>query len=874
MFKKRGRSPSDFAREIQAHVEIEADRLIDEGMDPAAARIAARRRFGSALAAHERFYESSRFLWLDHLLQDLRHAARSLKIYPVSCAVAIISLAGGIGATTATLTIRDVVFRKPPALYRNPSELAKVQVGSPDHPIRGAGNPVPGPLYAIWRNTDLGGALAAAAAETVRQVRTTDRTDTVRVRAVSPEFFAVLGVDAALGRTFSPSSGRTGGPVSAGAGTRGQVSARDRGDLAPTAPVVLSHRVWNGLLDGRQDAIGATIWIGTAPYTVVGVMPERFWFSSMGSPVWTLLDPAATAAADSRVEVVVRRGPGETPAQLAERVQRGLSEYTRGLPAAERQQHLKVSGLEGTPLGNSVPLALPWLLSAAVLLTLLIACANVAILVIARWTAREHEIAIRASLGASRGRVVRALVTESVLIAVGGGVVGVCATFALRGLIVHNAGQATEFFDLSIDPRILIEAIVVTLLTGIAAGIGPALLETRRLYGNPMRTISSSDRVRQRWRHALVVLEIAVTVALLVVTGGMINTYQRNYTNDVGYHTHPLVLLRVENEHGVPVARVLDALTRMPGVAAAAPSTSVPFLAWGPMRRVSTEATGSRAVRVEQASIGPEFFVTLGVPLRAGRAFTSQDSSASRTAIVNELLAVRLFGGREPVGQTIWIGDTSYDVVGVVATYKNTALQNPDRDPKVFVPIATQTDAKQMTFLIRAATDPVAVERTIRRDIPATAAGNAVASAVTLDGIIDISGQEILVGTAPLVPLIATGMLLTAAGIYGVLAFAIARRSKELAVRIAIGASRRQVVRMVATHSLRLVIVGTLCGIGATFALSRVVRALGGSGSFLDPDWLAFAVPVAIVLGIGAVATWVPSRQALKIDPATLLRST
>ena len=391
----------------------------------------------------------------------------------------------------------------------------------------------------MWRASNVG-TMAAAAPLQVREVRAGDRRESARVRRVTPDLFAVLGVDAAIGRTLA--------------------------DSDAAAPAVLSHRVWQTLFDGRPDAIGASLWIGDAPHTVVGVMPERFWFSSMDFPIWTTLDPAA-ARAESGLEVVIRRGHGETPPQLAERLQRGLAEYASGLPAAERQQHLKVSGFEGTPAGNSMPVALPWLLSAAVLLTLLIACANVAILVIAQWTAREHEIAIRASLGASRSRIVRALITESVLIAAIGGFLGVGVALALRGLIVRNAGPTTALFDLSLDPRILFEAIGITLLTGLAAGIGPALFETRRLYGNPMRAIASSDRVRQRWRHALVMMEVAVTVALLVVTGGMINTYQRNYSTDIGYSTHPLVLLRVENENGVAATRVVDALARMSGVA-------------------------------------------------------------------------------------------------------------------------------------------------------------------------------------------------------------------------------------------------------------------------------------------------------------------
>jgi len=493
--------------------------------------------------------------------------------------------------------------------------------------------------------------------------------------------------------------------------------------------------------------------------------------------------------------------------------------------------------------------------------------------VIAQWTAREHEIAIRASRGASRGRIVRALVVESVLMALAGGMLGICATFAFQGIMIRRAGPSLAFFDLSIEPRIFLESIVVTLLTGLAAGIGPALLETRRLHGNPLRTMAMSDRVRQRWRHALVLVEIAVTVALLVITGGMLDTYQRNYAIDVGYRTRPLVLLRVESGKGVQTMRVVDALKQIPGVVAASPSTSIPFLAWGTLQRVS-DHPGALDVRAEEASIAPDFFATLDVPLRKGRAFTPQDGPRTRTAIVNETLASRLFAGADPIGRELWIGQTPYEVVGVVADYKNTAMQNHDWDPKVFLPLPrAQDDRKDVAFLVRASGDPTAVERAIRREIPNAAAGHVVAQSLTLDHLIDIAGQEILVGTAPLAPLIATGLFLTAAGIYGVLAFSLARRSRELAVRIAIGATRRDIVELVASHSLRLVVLGALCGVGATFALSRIVRHYGAEGSFLDPSWASFAVPVGIILAIGVVAAWAPSRRAARIDPATLLRT-
>jgi hypothetical protein len=233
-------------------------------------------------------------MWLDHLRQDLVGAARGIARYPIAALVAVLSLAGGIGATTATLIIRDVVFRRPPALYHAPGELSRVQIGSPDRPIMPIGNHVPSALYAAWRDSSQAStwvSMAAATETRVRSVRTTDREESVRVRSVTPEFFSVLGVSSLLGRTFSPSA-----------------EVRLQPDPGDARAVVLSHRLWRQLFDGRPDVAGQVVWIENEPHAVIGVMPERFWFSTMDGPIWTLLD-LGTLSPETALEVVIRRQP-------------------------------------------------------------------------------------------------------------------------------------------------------------------------------------------------------------------------------------------------------------------------------------------------------------------------------------------------------------------------------------------------------------------------------------------------------------------------------------------------------------------------------------------------------------------------------------
>ncbi|HWF86847.1 MAG TPA: ABC transporter permease, partial [Vicinamibacterales bacterium] len=668
MFGKRARPQADFNDEMQAHLDLEADRLIEEGMPPEAARVAAHKRFGSVAIAGERFYESTRAVWLDHLRQDVRSARRGMARYPLSCLVAILSLAGGIGATTATLTVRNVVFRNPPPLYPHPEQLSRVQVGTPEQPVREVGSLVPPALFAAWHDAQpAGSATAAATAAHPRDVRTADRSMTVPVRSVTPELFDVIGVP----------------PL------RGRISAADQS--RHERPAILSYRVWQTLFDEREDALGASMWIDNQPYTVVAVMPQRFWFSRQESPIWTPTEVAAMDPAEM-LEVIVRRAPGITPLALAAALQPGLDDYSMRRPAGDRERRLKVSGIEGTPMGRDMAVLLPWLIGTAVFLTLLIACANVAILMIAQWTAREHEIAIRAALGATRGRIVRWLLTESALIAICGGALGICAVYALLRILALNGGSGVGFFDLSLDPLVLLQSLIITLGAGLITGVSPALYETRRLYANPLHA-RSSDRVRQYWRHALVVLEISVTAALLVVTSTMVDGYRRMRAAEMGFRTQPLLDVTVQNPSGVPAARALEILRQVPGVASAAASTMVPMGANGKRQRVASDAAGSNEVPADTGVVSPDFFSTLDVPVQKGRAFTHLDTSETRTAIVNETLAAHEFDERDPIGGHIWIAGTAYEVVGVVTDYANDPFQDPSGRPVLFLPLSEDNSA-------------------------------------------------------------------------------------------------------------------------------------------------------------------------------------
>jgi predicted permease len=844
MFWRRRRTPDDFAAEVRSHLELETERLVSEGHGPEAARAAARRRFGNETRVHERFYESTHPMWLDHLRVDVRAAARGIRRYPVAAMVAVISLGGGIGAATATLALRDTLFTLPPPLYAQPDALSVVRVNDPRRPFRA----VSPPLYRAWADTPaLAGRLAAATRARPVDARLDDRQETVSVRAVTANLFAVLGVQPILGRSFDTT-----------------LADDDEG----RAPAVLSHRMWRALFDARAEVLGATIWIDGRAHTVIGVLPEHFWFAQLDQPIWTLADSAALAP-EVPLDVVVRRDADTSPTALCDRLQAIAAEYVRGLPGTDRDLAVQVRDAGGTPIGEAMGAIPLFLVGAAVLLTVVIGATNVAILMMAQWTSRDHEIAVRASLGASRLRIVRALVAESALIALAGGALGVCVTLALRGLIVRNGGEFAAF-NLSIRPAVFLGAAVITIVVGIVTGLVPALVQTRLSAYSPLTRLRVGDGVRQRWRHALVAFEISVTVALLVLVGTLVSASQRTFNADLGFDAAPILRVHVQNANGIDVAGVVARMSGLPGAVSAAASTSVPLGSTGPQQRIAIDATGSNGAAAERAVVGPGFFATLGVPLRAGRDFAADERTAdARSVLVSEALASRLWPGLDAVGRDLWIEGQAHTVVGVVAAYASRTLQ-PAR-PVFYLPLveACPTD---MSFVIRAEGRPGLLREAVRREIVALASGHVVSGALTLQEIMQVGGKELFITTLPLAPLASIAMLLTAAGVYGVLAFAVSRRAHELAVRVAIGAGRTDVVRLVAGHSLRVVFAGLAGGIGTTLALTRLTQGTGGV--FDSPGWAAFVVPALVVLVVAALATWVPLRRAVGIDPVRVLRMT
>jgi predicted permease len=843
------RTDDDFAREIEAHLAIETDRLIAEGVDPAAARDAARRAFGNVTVTRERFHESRRVGWIEDLRRDLRSGWRNVRRNPVSALVIVLSLAGGIGAATVALVVRNVIFYNPPPLYHAPAELAKVQAAPRDRPILPMGADPPAALVARWRQA-LGDRIAASIGGRPAEMERADGVDPVAVRAVTPNLFAVLGIQPIAGRLF------------------------DTGRSGLSGEAILSYGIWQRSFAGRPDIAGTKIRLNGLPVTIVGVLPQRFWFSAMEDQVWVAVDPRLIPA-DTGLEVIVRREPGMSAAALTAVLQRGIDAHNGERAPGAPALHMRVSPVQGTPMGAAMSLALPYIIGFAVTLTLFLGCANAAILLIAQWTARETDTAVRLSLGAGRRGLIRTLLTEAVLLSVSAGVGGVLTAFAVRWWIATRSGIDLTMFDLSIAPRVLVEALAISIAAGILSGVAPAVYETARLQTNPLRGLHASDRTRHRWSNTLVIAEVAATVGLLVMTTSMVTAYQRIKNARFGFDTSHMAVAIVTNPQGIPVRPLLDGGHATPGVRATAMAVNAPLFGGRSRQDVSTTATGDSATRAQSNAVTSEFFAAFGIAMRAGRTFTEHETPDSGVAIVNEALARRLFGRGPFLGRQIWIDRVPQLVVGVVSDYATSWTEFDTIEPKVFVPLAPQPQVPRGLVLIARADAPAAILQPLQRAIRAAGGRDtSVTDAYTYTQMLGTLSNEWLVAIAPLGPLIAIGIALTAAGIYGVLAFAIARRTRELAVRVALGATARDQVALVAGRSARLVAIGAGGSIGVAFLLAQIARIAGAAGSVMEPPWTAFVLPVVIMIAVAGIATWLPTRRARRINPAILLRTT
>jgi predicted permease len=873
----------DVDAELRFHLDARAEALVGQGVSPEAARAQALREFGDVddarrymRAMDDRTEGARRRRWAwGEARQDVAYAVRTLRHAPLFALTTVVTLALGIGATVAIFSVVHAVLLRP-LPCPEPQRLYRVWAANrTEHRLRATDSPVDLDDWRARRRAiaDVGGwfhqengtgvDLTAGCPPEAGGCEPR-RLATVYV---TPGFFAALGAPAQRGRLPRDEEMVRGGP--------------DR-------VVMLTDSFWRGAFGASPGVVGTTLTLNGEAYQVLGVLPPSLSFpverADVYIPLSTVPDASVPRSREVRMLGVVARaraGVSESAVRAElEGVVRALAEQ---YPADAGYDDVTVVPLRDAVVESTrTPLLV---LSGAVAFVLLIACVNVASLLLARAVERSREMAVRAALGAGRGRLARQLLTESVLLSVSGGLAGLGVAHALiAGVARMNAGQLPRASEIAIDAPVLAFALGVSLLTGVAFGLVPALRlsgarlqSTLRAGGRGMAAAGDGARLRD----GLVVAEVALAVVLVTGAGLMARSFVRLLDVDPGFRPEHLVAVSFsisKGRHGPDYLpyyeQVLDAVRATPGVIAAAATRDAPFR--GPGETNSgfglPDAPG-RAGR--DGAIGTAMFVsdgyfrTLGTPVLAGRELLRSDRrDAPAVAVVNRAFVARYFGGGPAVGRTI-TSDGAVRIVGVVGDIRQESMDKP-AEPTVYFHTLQQRRSR-VTVIARVRGEPLAMTRAIRETIWSLDKGQTITAMFTLD---DALHETVARPRLLLVCLGAFGMLglgLGALGIYGVLAYLVSRRPREIGVRIALGARPASVMGMIVGRGLALTGVGLAVGLVGALGLGRFVAGMLYGVAPYDPITLAGVV--VVLFCVSALGSWLPARRAAGVDPAVTLRA-
>jgi putative ABC transport system permease protein len=860
--------------EITFHIESRIDDLIAGGMTRAAAEAMARRQFGNRLGVREASRDVKLLPWLEHLIRDVRHGLRSLRRAPIFAAVAIVTLALGIGANTAVFSVVNAVLLKP-LPYKDGSRLVWLWSTDPKNP---SATSVSYPDFVDIRAQSR--SLASLAAWYGYEMVLTggEEPQRVQVAVVAGDLFSVLGVPPDLGTTF-----------------RAEPDSTERA-------IVLSHRFWAEQLGSDPTIVGRALTLSGKSYPVVGVMPRGFQF-----PIQTLaIDIWATHGNEQFVDIPqMSRGARMQDAigRLSDGIELDAAQAELDVIASRLSREYPDSnggvGLRIVPATEHVVgrVSRPLLvLFAAVACVLLIACVNVASLLLARATDRRREIALRSALGAGRTRIALQLVIESLLLAlIGGAIGGLMATWGVDALVALAPGDLPRADEIGVDRAVLAFTLLASLATGLVFGVAPAWhaskvdLTTALQEGG--RTMSDSARA-PRLRGALVVAEIALAVLLLTGATLFMTTFWRLQQAPQGFDARNVITFDVTwpwekysfEQSGEKFRELQTALLSVPGIRGAAagmqlpdrggPATDAVF----PYLEIEGRPVPSDArPRTGNIASQPGYFRTLGIPLMKGRDFTDRDSQdAPPVAIINESLARTFFGEENPIGKRLkldlWIlfGDKTpmREIVGVAGDVKHAGLSGAAR-PIVYIPLA-QRPFNMSYVVVKTDGDPARFVPAIRAAVRSVDSDQPIYDVRTLEERIGMSvGQErfnaLLLGV-----LAGLALLLAAVGLYGVLSYTVAQRTHEMGVRLALGAEGNDVLGLVLRHGLKLIAAGLVIGIAGALVLTRLIEGLLFGVSTSDPRTHLIVVIVLTVVAIAAC--WIPARRAARVDPIVALR--
>jgi predicted permease len=866
---------NDVDQEVGFHLEMRTKELIQQGLSAADAKAQAQREFGDVLAARQALVGIDRRTEADQrrrdlladLKDDLLFALRQMRGSRAFTIAALLTLTLGIGANTAIFSVVHGVLMRP-LPFPEPEQLVKVWSANVE------ANNLRAPVSAVdlddWRAQrqvieEIGGYWYADGSSG------TDLTGVGEPRRlsaafVSPGFFPTLRVPARHGRLPREEEMVRGGP--------------DR-------VVVLSHGFWLRQFGGAESIIGSTVTLGDQPFQVLGVMPADFVFPSdrvdAYIPFSTIPDASIPRIRPVRIlDVVARMAPGVTVGQA----QQEMNLITRRL-SEEYSQDASWGAATVIPLGDALTgqvRAGLLVLLGAVAVVLLMGCVNVASLLLARGASRQRELAIRASMGATRSRIVRQLMTESFVLSLMGGALGLLvAMWGTQFLLSLAAGQLPRTSDIRLDGTVLLFALLVSLVTGIVFGLVPALrVSDPNLQGALREGGHGLVGGAHRLRAGLVVAEVALAAILVIGAGLMMRSFVTLLKVDPGFRPENLLAMSFTlstNRHPAAEYRdvyqeIIETVRALPGVISAGAVKDAPFNGNGERNSFLPQGMvlGDEEQRptADFIHLSEGYFRTIGTPVLSGREFTVDDRFGEPwVLVVNKALAERYFPGEDAVGKTLTIGATPARIVGVVGDIRQRAMEIP-ADPVIYIH-NLQNSRVKTTLVARTQGEPLSMVPLVRDAIWSIDRQQTITSIFTFDQIVHDALARPRLLTVLLGSFAAIALTLGALGIYGVLAYQVSQRKQEIGVRMALGGGTAQVLRMIVGRGVGLALAGVAIGLGGAFVLTRFLHSvLYGVAPTDAPTFVAVAV---VLVAVAGVASYMPARRAARIDPAIALRS-
>jgi predicted permease len=818
------------------------------------------------------------------MLTDLRYGLRQLIKHPAFTIIAILTLALGIGANTAIFSVVNAVLLKPLPF---PEAEQLIAIGMTDTRQKGDTNlsSLSYPDFFDFRDQNRTLANSAVHRDRAFALSSEAGATSLRGQKVSAEFFDVLGIKPKMGRTFVPDDEQGGG----GAGG---------------FKVIISHDFWQRHFAGDQNVIGRTVTLDRREHTVIGVMPKGFQFPIQSDPIDFYVSiaedaanpdgsqPATKQRGNHSLQAIARLKPGATIAQAQSDLAAIAAALSKQYPESNTHFGVLTKPLREEMIGD-VRTAL-YILFGAVVCVLLIANANVANLLLARASARGKEIALRAAMGASRVRIIRQLLTESLLLAgLGGGFGLLLAQWGTEALVKTVPQNIPRITNIQLDASVLIFTLLVSLVTGVVFGLMPAWQASHVDLNSSLKSGSrtgSAGEGKGRVRNALIMAEVALALVLLISAGLLIQSFARLSHVQPGLRTERLLTARIglpdiaypKNENIIAFFdQFMPRLHAIPGVESASAILPLPLSGGNMVTSFDIEERplpkGQRPgapVRI----ITTDYFKTTGIPVRQGRVFDERDRfDSTPVVIVNERFAQKYFPGENVLGKRIQPGFSADDsgekvreIVGVVGNVKHLSLKNED-SPEMYLP-HTQIPFQVMALVIRTkVSDPNTITNSVRKELAAMDPTIPLTSVHVFDYYISRSLARPRFNTLLLSIFAGTALILTAIGIYGVLAYSVAQRTSEIGIRIALGAGKTSIFRLIVGQAMTLVGISVVIGLAGAFAATRMLNSLLFGVGASDPA--TFIGIVLLVSGVALIAAWVPARRATRVDPIVALRA-